>query len=459
MDTIFGITGAGFALIAADRSAQFSIVRLKDDEDKILPIDHNKLLALGGDTAHRKELGDLIQKNIHLYYFRNSVALDTRSSAHFIRSMVAENLRRGPYQADMILAGYDEADGASMYYLDYLSTMHKVNKIAHGHGGNFLLGLMDNMWKPVRYSQNLTLEEGKQLIQKCIEELKRRFLVAQPQFMVKCVDSVRSSVERRDSAGFMSLGLNNKMSEEVKHGEGRARTSQEEHFLMACQRGSIEDCKKLLQSGLDINFKDRNGSTPLFYCTSDEQLELARFLIFMGASLNETNVRGNTMLHVACERGSRETVLLFLLHGADPTIKNADGRKPEDLNSSMKPLIYAVSKDREPFRTLSDMHKKRIAQIFDDIDTDLSRRIDLGKSMKFNRYMEDVPEEVARRDAQDFLRDCSICNPGYVNYDEWLFTFSKLNAEKGPEPIDKFIEEYEKRVKENGKFTDYKVRD
>ena len=179
----------------------------------------------------------------------------------------------------------------------------------------------------------------------------------------------------------------------------------------------------------------------------------------MGANLNETNIRGNTILHIACEQGSKETVLLFLLHGADPIIKNADGRKAEDLNSSIKPLIYAVSKDREPFKALSEMDKKRIAQIFDDIDTDLARHIDLSKSIKFNRFMEDVPEEVARRDGQDFLRDCSICDVGLVNYEEWLFTFSKLAAEKGSEALDRFIEEYEKRIKQNGKFVDYKIRD
>ena len=65
----------------------------------------------------------------------------------------------------MILGGVD-AKGARMYYLDYLTCMHSLDKVSHGHGGNFLLGLLDNIWTP-----GMTREEGIALARRCCEEV------------------------------------------------------------------------------------------------------------------------------------------------------------------------------------------------------------------------------------------------------------------------------------------------
>jgi 20S proteasome subunit beta 4 len=41
------------------------------------------------------------------------------------------------------------------------------------YGGFFLLGLLDNLYK-----KDLTLEEGMEIIKKCAQELKTRFLMS-----------------------------------------------------------------------------------------------------------------------------------------------------------------------------------------------------------------------------------------------------------------------------------------
>lgn len=147
MDTLFGFVGKDYVLVAADRAAQFSIVKLLDTDDKITELDRNKLLAAGGDAADRINFSDLMQKNIHLYYYRNSVKLTTEATANFVRTVISENLRKKPAFADLLIGGVDNEPG--LYYLDYLGVMQKVRKAAHGHAGHFLYGLMDNWWKPV----------------------------------------------------------------------------------------------------------------------------------------------------------------------------------------------------------------------------------------------------------------------------------------------------------------------
>ena len=56
-------------------------MKFKEDEDKILVIDNNKLLCLGGPVGDRINFGELMKNNIHLYKYRNNHQLETEESA------------------------------------------------------------------------------------------------------------------------------------------------------------------------------------------------------------------------------------------------------------------------------------------------------------------------------------------------------------------------------------------
>lgn len=97
---------------------------------------------------------------------------------------MATALRKGPYQANLLLAGFDQTSGVSLYFVDYLAALSKVNFGAHGYAANFILSIFDRDWR-----EGLSLEEGLDIIRKCIHELHVRFLISQPKFTIKIVDS------------------------------------------------------------------------------------------------------------------------------------------------------------------------------------------------------------------------------------------------------------------------------
>ena len=97
---------------------------------------------------------------------------------------MATALRKGPYQTNLLLAGHDDYTGASLYFIDYLAAMTKTNFAAHGYCASFVLAVMDREWRP-----KMDLDAAKVVISKCIHELKMRFLINQPNFIVKMVDS------------------------------------------------------------------------------------------------------------------------------------------------------------------------------------------------------------------------------------------------------------------------------
>eukprot|EP00386_Alphamonas_edax_P014325 GDKI01044052.1.p2 GENE.GDKI01044052.1~~GDKI01044052.1.p2 ORF type:complete len:212 (-),score=76.82 GDKI01044052.1:35-610(-) len=181
MESVFGIKGKDFVLVVADSYAAYSIVRLKDNEDKIAVIDGNKLVASAGPQGDRAQFVEYVKKNINLYRIRTGISLSTNAAANYIRNELASCLRRNPYQVNVIVAGCD-ADGPKLFWMDYMASMAEINKGAHGYAGYFLGGLLDRWWKP-----EMTEAEALDVAQKCAAELRNRFLISQSKFTAKII--------------------------------------------------------------------------------------------------------------------------------------------------------------------------------------------------------------------------------------------------------------------------------
>lgn len=117
-----------------------------------------------------------------LYEFRTDLKLSTKAAASYIRNELATALRKGPYHVDMLLGGCD-ADGPSLYFMDYLAACAPVNYGAHGYARFFISATMDRHWKA-----GMSLDEGVALAKDCIKEVRTRMIVSQPHFVVKIID-------------------------------------------------------------------------------------------------------------------------------------------------------------------------------------------------------------------------------------------------------------------------------
>ncbi|MBA0585260.1 hypothetical protein Gorai_016042 [Gossypium raimondii] len=211
MECVFGLVGNDFAIVAADTSAVHSILVHKSNEDKIMILDSHKLIAASGESGDRVQFTEYVQKNVALYQFRNGIPLTTAAAANFTRGELATALRKAsifvavaiynealpcpglykggitslpnPYFVNILLAGYDKETGPSLFYIDYIATLHKVDKGAFGYGSYFSLAMMDR-----HYKSGMTVEEAIDLVDKCIMEIRSRLVVAPPNFVIKIVD-------------------------------------------------------------------------------------------------------------------------------------------------------------------------------------------------------------------------------------------------------------------------------
>lgn len=172
-------------MLMTDSNFADSILIRRKDYDKIMPMGKHKLLAMGGNAADMVQFGEYVQKNLTLYELRNGFPLSTHAAANYLRGEVAHGLRAGGMVLlDFLFGGYDKDVGPSLYFLDYLAALHKVNKVAHGYPAMFVTPILDREWKP-----GMTEAEGLEVMNKCIEAIQKRFLVSMPSFTIKIVDA------------------------------------------------------------------------------------------------------------------------------------------------------------------------------------------------------------------------------------------------------------------------------
>jgi ankyrin repeat protein len=135
------------------------------------------------------------------------------------------------------------------------------------------------------------------------------------------------------------------------------------HF--AAQSGKDSEVRRLIQSGVDPNVQDENGSTPLKYASAEPHPGIMRTLISLGASPTISDHRGFTPIHCVAGHGFYEEAIemaailieagadvnarsitygfvplhevkttkmidFLLHHGADASIRNDAGQTPEE---------------------------------------------------------------------------------------------------------------------------------
>lgn len=95
------------------------------------------------------------------------------------------------------------------------------------------------------------------------------------------------------------------------------------------QAGGLAKVKSLLTARVNVRDTNDSGSTPLHFAVLFNHLDIARYLIKVGALVNAQNKRdGNTPLHDAVDEGNKDIVQLLLSHKADVSRQNQAGHTP-----------------------------------------------------------------------------------------------------------------------------------
>jgi ankyrin repeat protein len=99
-------------------------------------------------------------------------------------------------------------------------------------------------------------------------------------------------------------------------------------LLDAAEAGDRAAAMRLLAQGANPNAAGPDGTTPIMWAASNDDVELVRALIKAGANVKAVNRFGTSAIAEAAIIGSAPIVDALLKAGADPNFKNPEGETP-----------------------------------------------------------------------------------------------------------------------------------
>jgi uncharacterized protein YraI len=108
---------------------------------------------------------------------------------------------------------------------------------------------------------------------------------------------------------------------------GEAQSQSLESVLLdAVAAGHTDFVKSLLDSGANIESKNKVGATPLIFASAKGHKDVVKLLVDRGANVNAKTTTGITPLIAAASAGDADIVKLLLEKGADASAKDQQGR-------------------------------------------------------------------------------------------------------------------------------------
>ena len=96
----------------------------------------------------------------------------------------------------------------------------------------------------------------------------------------------------------------------------------------AVRVGSVDDVKKAIANGANVNAKSPSGSTHLHAAAQYGHMEIVQLLISKGANVKAKTDKGSTPLHSAAANEHKDIAELLITKGADVNAKSNEGTTP-----------------------------------------------------------------------------------------------------------------------------------
>ncbi|XP_052076520.1 uncharacterized protein LOC127714493 isoform X3 [Mytilus californianus] len=97
---------------------------------------------------------------------------------------------------------------------------------------------------------------------------------------------------------------------------------------LTCLNGQHDTASLLLKAGANVNRLDNLGMTPVYYACTGNYKNIVELLIQNKANINKSSSNGSTPLHAACEKESIDIVDILLKKGSKVDAQEKSGETP-----------------------------------------------------------------------------------------------------------------------------------
>lgn len=165
--TILAVPFDGGVVVCADSRTSSGTYVANRVSDKLVQLSEYIYCCRSGSAADTQALTD------YVHYYLNQWSLDTgreptvKTAAHLMRRLIYNNKDR--LQAGVIIAGWDEVNGGSVYTITLGGSCLELPFATGGSGSIFIAGLMDSEFRP-----NMSQDEARALAKKACSHAMTR---------------------------------------------------------------------------------------------------------------------------------------------------------------------------------------------------------------------------------------------------------------------------------------------
>jgi proteasome beta subunit len=145
--TTCALTCKDGVVLAADTRASAGLFIADRHVMKIQKVDRHIGMTIAGGVADAQNLVDVMRYNANIYRITNRELMPVRSAARLC-SNVLFNQRYFPYYVQIIMAGYESADGSGQIYnIDLFGSMTTEKFISTGSGSPVAYGYLESEFR------------------------------------------------------------------------------------------------------------------------------------------------------------------------------------------------------------------------------------------------------------------------------------------------------------------------
>lgn len=185
MDTLIAIKTNNFVLVACDMSVTRSLLSISNDKSKHYKI-NDLILSHSGNYGNATDLARFVMEVSLCEELISDVVPSVNSVSSLLQGYVHSSLRtRSPVNSTFLVT-----DGSKLACVDNYGLLSYSNYVCTGPAQYFLYGLLDSEYKP-----DMSVEETKKLLEKCIKLMKQKCIVGYYKYDVVVCGGVSENYE------------------------------------------------------------------------------------------------------------------------------------------------------------------------------------------------------------------------------------------------------------------------
>ncbi|MHA2038852.1 MAG: proteasome subunit beta [Promethearchaeota archaeon] len=161
--TTVGLTCKDATIFATDKRASMGYFVASKTAEKLLKIQDHIWMTIAGSPADAQYLADVLRAETTIYQLEHDDKPILIKSAGKMLSNILYSNKMFPYQVGLMLGGVTEVEGPTILNISAYGSILKEDYCAVGSGQNFSYGVLE-----AKYKDNLTVEEGKEIIKKAV---------------------------------------------------------------------------------------------------------------------------------------------------------------------------------------------------------------------------------------------------------------------------------------------------